>query len=120
MTLVEDIIARRPDIRLLTATNAMRGIKLCRDFHPEVILMDINLPEVSGIDALAILKEDPVTAHIPVIALTSNAQVRDAEFGLEVGFYRYLTKPIRIPEFLATLDLALAFASKGKKGPSLL
>jgi len=117
MTLVEEIIARRPDIRLLTAIDAIRGIRLCRDFHPEVILMDINLPEVSGIDALSILKEDPATARIPIIALTSNAGVRDAEYGMAVGFYRYLTKPIRIPEFLETLDLAFAFASKGKIQP---
>jgi CheY-like chemotaxis protein len=76
-----------------------------------VILMDINLPGISGVRALRILAEDPVTAHIPVVALSANAMPRDIEKGLDAGFFRYLTKPIKVTEFMDTLDVALKFAT---------
>ena len=110
LMLVEDLIARRPDIRLLSARDGNRGIEIARASRPDVILMDINLPGISGISALKILAEDPATAHIPVIALSANAIPRDIEKGLEAGFFRYLTKPIKVNEFMDTLDVALKFA----------
>ena len=67
--------------------------------------MDINLPGISGIEALKILREDPATAHIPVVALSANAMPRDIEKGLEAGFFRYLTKPIKVNEFMDALDV---------------
>jgi PAS domain S-box-containing protein len=70
LKLIEQLIARRPDMRLLSATDGTRGIQLARTNQPEVILMDINLPGISGIEALRILREDPETAHIPVVAQT--------------------------------------------------
>jgi CheY-like chemotaxis protein len=73
--------------------------------------MDINLPGISGIKALRILAEDPATAHIPVVALSANAIPRDIEKGLEAGFFRYLTKPIKVNEFMDTLDVAMKFAT---------
>jgi CheY-like chemotaxis protein len=76
-----------------------------------VILMDINLPGISGIEALKILREDSSTAHIPVIALSANAMPRDIEKGLQAGFFRYLTKPIRVSEFMETLEVAMEFAA---------
>jgi CheY-like chemotaxis protein len=75
--------------------------------------MDINLPGISGIEALKILREDPATASIPVVALSANAVPRDIAKGLEAGFFRYLTKPLKVDEFMETLDVALAFAEKG-------
>ena len=87
------------------------GIGLARSQQPDLILMDINLSGISGIEALKILGEDPVTAHIPVVALSANAMPRDIEKGLEAGFFRYLTKPIKVGEFMATLDEALALAT---------
>jgi PAS domain S-box-containing protein len=110
LMLVEDLIARRPDIRLLSARDGKRGIEIARASLPNVILMDINLPGISGLQALKILIEDPTTAHIPVIALSANAIPRDIEKGLEAGFFRYLTKPIKVVEFMETLDVALKFA----------
>ena len=107
MKLVEQIIARHPDIRLLTALDGLRGIEMARDSQPEVILMDINLPGISGIQALTILRDDPATAHIPVIAISANAMPLDIENGLNAGFFRYITKPIKVNEFMAALDLAL-------------
>jgi CheY-like chemotaxis protein len=110
LMLVEDIIERRPDIHLLSAGDGYRGIEIAREFLPDVILMDINLPGISGIDALKILAADQTTSHIPVIALSANAMSRDIEKGLEAGFFRYLTKPIKINEFMSTLDEAMKFA----------
>jgi PAS domain S-box-containing protein len=110
LMLVEDLIARRPDIRLLTARDGNRGIEIARASRPDVILMDINLPGISGLKALGILAADPTTAHIPVVALSANAIPRDIQKGLEAGFFRYLTKPIKVNEFMATLDVALEFA----------
>ena len=107
LMLVEDLIARRPDIRLLSARDGNRGVEMARATLPDVILMDINLPGISGIAALKILAEDPTTAHIPVIALSANAMPRDIARGLQVGFFRYLTKPIKVSEFMETLDVAL-------------
>jgi PAS domain S-box-containing protein len=112
LTLVEQLIARRSDIRLLTAVNGTLGIELARASRPEVILMDINLPGISGFEALTILREDPATAHIPVVVLSANAMPRDIKKGLEAGFFHYLTKPIKVNEFMDTLDLALEFAGK--------
>ena len=112
LKLVEQLIARRPDMRLLSAADGYTGIEIARAFQPEMILMDINLPGISGIEAMQILREDPTTAHIPVVALSANAIPRDIVKGLEAGFFRYLTKPIKVDEFLSTLDEALEFAKK--------
>jgi PAS domain S-box-containing protein len=114
MKLVEQLIARRPDIRLLGAVNGTLGVELARSALPDVILMDINLPGISGLEALKILREDPATAHIPIIALSANAMPRDIEKGLEAGFFRYLTKPIRVKEFMETLNEAMQFAETKK------
>ena len=110
LMLVEDLIARRPDIRLLSARDGNRGVEIARAALPDVILMDINLPGISGIRALKILAGDPATAHIPVVALSANAMPRDIEKGLDAGFFRYLTKPIKVNEFMDTVDLALSIA----------
>ena len=107
LKLVEQLIARRLTIRLLTAVDGNMGIQLARAHQPDVILMDINLPGISGIEALRILRDDPATAHIPVVALSANAMPRDIEKGLEAGFFSYLTKPINVKEFMVALDAAL-------------
>ena len=96
-------------MRLLSARDGNLGIHLARTNHPDVILMDINLPGISGIEAMKILRGDPLTAHIPVVALSANAMPRDIEKGLLAGFFHYLTKPIRIDEFMDALDVALEF-----------
>lgn len=109
LMLVEDIIARRPDLHLLTATDGNSGIEIARAAQPDIILMDINLPDISGVEVLKILRADPVTRHIPVVALSANAMPHDIEKGLAAGFFRYLTKPIKINEFMDTLGVALKF-----------
>jgi PAS domain S-box-containing protein len=109
LKLVEQIIARHPDIRLLTAVSGNSGIEIARVSQPDVILMDINLPGINGFEALKILRSDPVTAHIPVIAVSANAMPLDAERGLKAGFFRYITKPINVNQFMEALDVALEF-----------
>jgi len=114
LRLVARLLARRTDIHLLSAKDGRRGVELARAALPDVILMDINLPGISGLAALRILAGDPSTAHIPVIALSANAMPRDIEKGLEAGFFRYLTKPIKVGEFMHTLDLSLEFTRKNR------
>jgi CheY-like chemotaxis protein len=113
LMLVEQIIEGVPHISMLSARDATLGIALARAHLPEVILMDINLPGLSGIQALKILREDPATAHIPVLAISANAMPRDIEQGLEAGFFCYLTKPIKINEFMQALNMALELAIAG-------
>jgi PAS domain S-box-containing protein len=110
LTLVQKLIARRPELRLLTAVDGLQGIQVARDNLPEVILMDINLPGISGIDAMKILRKDPLTAHIPVLAISANAMAGDIKRGMEAGFFGYLTKPIKVNEFMTALDGALVVA----------
>jgi CheY-like chemotaxis protein len=114
LKLVEQIIARYPDIRLLTAVNGNSGIDIARTFLPDVILMDINLPDINGFEALKILRLDPSTAHITAIAISANAMPLDIERGLKAGFLRYITKPIKINEFMEAMDAAILFSKQGK------
>ena len=109
LELVEQLIARRPDLRMLGAADGTLGIEFARAYQPDVILMDLNLPGISGLDALQILRADPATAHIPVIALSANAVPNDIEKGLEAGLFNYLTKPIKVDQFMDALDAALIF-----------
>jgi len=107
LELVEQLIARRPDLRFLSAAEGNLGIEYARAYQPEVILMDINLPGISGVEAMKILRADPLTAHIPIVALSANAVPRDIERALEAGFFSYLTKPIKVNQFMDALDAAL-------------
>lgn len=107
LNLVEQLIARRADIHFSSAVTGALGVTLARASLPDVIVMDIHLPDINGIEALERLREDPKTRHIPVIALSANAMRRDIERGIKAGFFRYLTKPIKIREFMDALSAAL-------------
>ncbi len=115
LMLIEDLVARRPDVLLLTANDGLSGIATARSFLPDAILMDINLPGINGYQALEMLAQGPTTAHIPVVALSANAMPRDIEKGLAAGFLAYITKPIRVSEFMAALDRAFQHASDHNK-----
>src|SRR5204863_4400803 len=97
---------------LISVPTAEMGIELARSRPPAVIVMDINLPGMSGLDALRVLRTYPETRDIPVIALTAAASERDRQRGEQVGFYRYLTKPVRVDELEAALQSLLS-----KDGP---
>jgi PAS domain S-box-containing protein len=113
LMLVEQIIEGHPFMRMLSAHDGNTGVTLALAHLPDVILMDINLPGISGIEAMHILHKNPATAHIPIVALSANAMLRDIEKGLEAGFFRYLTKPIKINEFMNAIDDALVFSEMG-------
>jgi PAS domain S-box-containing protein len=111
LKLVEHLMARRPNIQLLSATDGHLGMQLARTNLPDLIIMDINLPGISGLDALRMLRQDPATNKIPVVALSANASPADIEAGLKAGFFRYMTKPFRFEHFMDTLDMALEYAA---------
>ena len=114
LSLVKQIIERHGDLRLLTAADAHLGIAHARAHLPTVILMDINLPGMGGLEAMQELQADPLTAHIPIIAVSANAAPGDIERGLEAGFFDYVTKPIRVERFMQSVSAALAHAASGQ------
>ena len=108
LRLVEEIVAFRRDLRLLSAPDGHLGLELAKAHRPDAILMDLNLPGMSGFEVLRQLRADPETTWIPVIALTANAMPRDIERGMAAGFHRYLTKPIDIDKFTEAINSTLA------------
>jgi CheY-like chemotaxis protein len=115
LALVKELIGLRSDLKLLTAIDGHVGIQFARAYQPDVILMDIKMPGLSGFGALEVLRQDPATAHIPVMALSANAIPRDIARGMEAGFFSYLTKPIKVREFMAALDVALRYAAENRQ-----
>ncbi len=112
LALVAQLIGRRSDIRLLSASTGRDGIALAQSELPQVILMDINLPDINGLTALKLLREYPTTRHIPVVALSSDAYPRQIASGIAAGFFRYLTKPFRIDELMSALDAGFALSEQ--------
>ena len=114
MKLVQKIIERYPDIRLLMASDGIAGVELARTALPDVILLDINLPGINGFETLKLLRDDPLTASIPALAISANAMQSDIKKGQEAGFMRYLTKPIKVDEFMLALNAALDISATGR------
>jgi len=112
LSLMEELIARRPDLRLISAADGNLGVEYARTYLPEVILMDLHLPGISGIEAMKILRADPTTAHIPVIAVSAYALKADIELALDAGCFNYITKPFKLNEFMIALDVALRFSQR--------
>jgi PAS domain S-box-containing protein len=104
VTFMKELVSTFENIDMLTAPTAEMGIELAHGRHPDVIIMDINLPGMSGLDALRALQNAPDTKEIPVIALTAAASERDKRRGMEAGFYRYMTKPVKVEEFVTVLE----------------
>jgi len=96
--------------KVLSATNAEAGLTLARDGRPSLILMDIQLPGIDGLEAIVLLKQDDATRAIPVIALTALAMKGDEERIRAAGCDAYIAKPMRYQEFLATVATQLARA----------
>jgi len=113
VTFMRDLVSSFENIELLTAPTAELGIEIARARRPAAIVMDINLPGMSGVDALRALRAAKETKEIPVIALTAAASERDRQRGIQAGFHRYLTKPIRVDEFIEVLEGLLAPQDKG-------
>jgi signal transduction histidine kinase/ActR/RegA family two-component response regulator len=104
LMLVELIIKTRPDIKFLSAPQAQTGIDLAREHMPDLILMDINMPELDGLTAMKNLQKFEETRHIPIIAVSANAMESEIKNGLEAGFKGYITKPFNIPKLFMEID----------------
>lgn len=91
----------------LEARDGRQGIKLAHDKKPNLILMDIQLPEIDGVQAIRILKQDNLTKDIPIIAITAFAMEKDKEMALQAGCNGFLSKPIDIKEFLEKVETNL-------------
>lgn len=109
LKLFEKIMERYPRIQLQTAINGTDGVALALKLLPDVIVTDINMSDLNGFDVLKILGSHSTTAVIPIIALSANAMPEDVTRGLKAGFFRYLTKPIKIDEFMEAQDSVLEF-----------
>jgi len=101
---MRDVIEDLPSVELLTAPTAEIGLELIRARLPAVVIMDINLPGISGFEAVKRLKEWPETRAIPVIGLSAAALVKDTTRAKDAGFHRYLTKPVKVDELTRTLE----------------
>jgi PAS domain S-box-containing protein len=110
LTLIEQVLSMRPQITLLTAADGARGTELARAHRPELVLLDLNLPDMKGADALARLKTEPDTGDIPVVVLSADATPEQAERLIAAGAAAYVTKPIDVQQFLGAVDDALAQA----------
>jgi len=104
--LVRDVLQHR-GYRTLEAETGEDGVRLAREHHPALVLMDIQLPGIDGITALGQLRGDGTTRGIPVIAVTASAMTHDRQKIMAAGFDGYQTKPINVREFLAAVDGAV-------------
>lgn len=107
INVMKHLLRRLPNVKLLTAENAETGLAMIQENHPDLVLMDINLPGMSGLEALRILKSERVTAAIPVIAVSAAAMPCDVHAGLDAGFLAYLTKPFDIAVLLSHIRKTL-------------
>lgn len=110
--LMEQMIKHFSQLELIAAKEAFYGVYLARTEHPDLIILDINLPGMDGYEALSVLKQDRSTRNIPVVALSANAMPYDLERGRKAGFEEYLTKPLQLEQLLTTLNRLLALTEQ--------
>lgn len=106
--LLREVVAILPDSRFLDAATGAAGLALAAAHKPDLIILDIRLPDMSGFDVLKRLKEQAETSGIPVIALSADARPQDVERGRAAGFAKYITKPFIMAEMLRVLSEAAA------------
>ncbi len=101
---MEGILAQRPQVRLKVSTSGMEGLAAIRAHPPSLILLDMHLPDIEGLQLLRMLKDDPTTAPIPVIVVSADAVAARIRAALDAGAERYLTKPVNVGELLRLVD----------------
>ena len=111
--LMENIVQMIPGLKLITAPTAEVGLPLAEVRQPDIVILDINLPGMSGVEAAKRMRANPATKAIPLIALSANAMEMDVKRGLEAGFNEYLTKPISIKHLISMLK---HYMDKAKNG----
>jgi CheY-like chemotaxis protein len=110
ISLMEEVFAMRPRIRLMTAMQGGLTLELARQHRPDLIVLDLHLPDLSGDIVLRRLRRDPRTARIPVVIFSADATERQVKRLLAAGARAYLTKPVKVAEFLRMLDEVFAAA----------
>jgi CheY-like chemotaxis protein len=113
---MEDLLGDVPSVALLVARSAEKGIELIRAQRPDVVIMDINLPGMSGLEAMRRLRGWPESRDIPVIGLSAAALPADIKRAAEAGFSRYLTKPVKVAELTSVLEELLGPSPAGSGG----
>jgi two-component system cell cycle response regulator DivK len=115
MTLVRDVLGHA-GYRTLEASDGEQGVALARSHQPDLILMDIQLPGMDGVEALTRLREDASTAEIPVVALTAFAMKEDRERLLAAGFRGYIEKPLSVRELPGAVGALIGVPGPGARG----
>jgi PAS domain S-box-containing protein len=115
---MQSLLAEFHRVELLTAPSAEIGVEMVRRHRPDAVIMDINLPGMSGFDATRQLRKWPETRDIPVIGLSAAAMPRDRRLADEAGFYRYLTKPVNVEELVSVLEEVLVPPGRKASEPS--
>ncbi|HKJ64015.1 MAG TPA: response regulator [Desulfopila sp.] len=105
--LVDFMLQKRDDVRFLQEETGAAGIQTARECRPDIILLDLSLPDISGYEVLPRLKNDNGTGAIPVIALSGDSLPEDVARGIEAGFDAYLTKPLGVSDFYSLIDRML-------------
>ncbi|MGD8991073.1 MAG: response regulator [Desulfobacterales bacterium] len=113
MKLIRSVLQLGRRCRILEAESAEKGIQLAREHHPDLILMDIRLPGMSGLEATRVLKDDPDLNDIPVVALTAYDIEEDSEEAIDAGCEAFLPKPIDTPNFRKTIAMILSAYAPG-------
>jgi CheY-like chemotaxis protein len=104
LLIVQEVLAQRPDLQLDTAIDGLSGVSLAQSARPDLILVDMQLPDIDGLEVLRRLRADVATAHIPCISLSANAMPDDIQRALQAGFADYWTKPLDLRRFLGQLE----------------
>jgi CheY-like chemotaxis protein len=104
LRLVERILARRPGVRLISAMQGSIGLELARQHRPDLVLLDLHLPDIQGDEILRQIRADPRTQHIPIVIISADATSPQINRLRAAGANDYLTKPIDVRKFLALVD----------------
>jgi len=115
LKLVEHILARRPEVRLHAAMQGRLGLELIREHHPDLVLLDLNLPDISGAEVLSSMNNDVSTRDIPVVIISADATRRQIDNLMEAGARAYMTKPLDVQRFLEVVDESLEDATHGER-----
>lgn len=104
VSFIEDVLSHRPTVKLLPAMQGRLGLELAREHHPDLVLLDLHLPDIPGLDVLRQLQDDPTTRNIPVVVLSADATPGQIRRLVAAGCRAYLTKPLNVKKLLAVLD----------------